>query len=147
MLYFAYGSNLNHKQMKIRCEDAKFIKKFNLKGYNLCFSHKTQNSIYGHANIIKSKNLFVPGVIWKISKNDEDELDYYEGVSYNYYFKKYFKLNGKKVLLYIQKKYYRKKPNSTYLHTIIQGYKDCNLDFDYLRRRISKYEINYKIYW
>ena len=27
MLYFAYGSNLNHKQMKTRCKGAKYIKK------------------------------------------------------------------------------------------------------------------------
>ena len=29
MLYFAYGSNLNHRQMKHRCSGSKFIKKFN----------------------------------------------------------------------------------------------------------------------
>ena len=147
MLYFAYGSNLNHKQMLYRCKDAKFIRKYKLKGYNLCFGHKTKNSIYGHANIIKSKNLIVPGVIWDISKNDENELDYYEGISYDYYFKKYFKIKGKEVLVYIQTRSYRKKPNLTYLHTIIQGYKDCQLDLNYLKRRVSKYNINYKIYW
>ena len=30
MLYFAYGSNLNHKQMAQRCKDSSFIKKFTL---------------------------------------------------------------------------------------------------------------------
>ena len=35
MLYFAYGSNLNHFQMKRRCKDSIFIKKFELKGYKL----------------------------------------------------------------------------------------------------------------
>jgi hypothetical protein len=31
MLYFAYGSNLNHFQMKRRCKDSIFLKKINLK--------------------------------------------------------------------------------------------------------------------
>ena len=30
MLYFAYGSNLNHFQMKRRCKDSEFLKKINL---------------------------------------------------------------------------------------------------------------------
>ena len=91
MLYFAYGSNLNHKQMKQRCKDSSFLKKFILKGYNLCFSHKTDKSIYGHANVIKNKNFNVPGAIWNISKKDENELDGYEGVDYNYYQKEYLR--------------------------------------------------------
>ncbi len=55
MLYFAYGSNLNHQQMKNRCDGAKYFKSHILKGYKLCFSHKTQTSVYGHANIVKVK--------------------------------------------------------------------------------------------
>ena len=30
MLYFAYGSNLNHFQMKKRCKDCSFIKKYEI---------------------------------------------------------------------------------------------------------------------
>ena len=147
MLYFAYGSNLNHKQMEYRCKNSRFIKTFNLNGYSLCFSHKTNRTIFGHANIVKDKNSEVNGVIWNITKKDEKELDWYEGVDYDYYQKEYFKLNGKKVLFYIQNVYYLKKPNSTYLHTIIDGYKDCLLDINKLKKIISKYKINYKIKW
>jgi hypothetical protein len=35
MLYFAYGSNLHHFQMKRRCKDSIFLKKINLKGFRL----------------------------------------------------------------------------------------------------------------
>ena len=52
MLYFAYGSNLNHFQMKRRCKDAIFIKKFDLKGYKLNFRSK-----YRAADIEKKKIL------------------------------------------------------------------------------------------
>ena len=40
MLYFAYGSNLNHFQMKRRCKDSIFLKKYELKGYKLNFRSK-----------------------------------------------------------------------------------------------------------
>ncbi len=147
MLYFAYGSNLNHFQMKKRCRGSKYIKNYTLNRYKLCFSHKTNTSIYGHANIIKNNKSKVEGALWKISTNDEKELDWYEGVDYNYYQKEYFKLKGQKVLFYIQNKYYFKKPNSSYLHTIIKGYKDCFLDLKKLKKIISFYNINYKINW
>ena len=147
MLYFAYGSNLNHAQMEYRCAGATFIKKHILKGHKLCFSHKTNRTVYGHANIVKNKKSEVQGAIWNISKKDEQELDVYEGIDYNYYQKEYFNFSGKKVLVYVQKKYYLQKPNSTYLHTIIQGYKDCSLDMKKLKMIISNYKINYIVSW
>ncbi len=58
MLYFAYGSNLNwHQMMKERCPESKYIQPYKLKGYKLCFSHKTKHSAYGHANIVKNKEI------------------------------------------------------------------------------------------
>ena len=145
MLYFAYGSNLNHKQMALRCHDSKYLRKHYLKGHKLCFSHKTNKTVYGHANIIKKPKSIVCGALWNISKKDEAKLDYYEGINYNYYYKDYFKLNGKKVLVYKQKIYFFKKPNKTYLSTIINGYKDCGLDLFHLKKVIKKYRLNYKL--
>ena len=147
MLYFAYGSNLNHHQMKKRCKGSKYLKKYTLNGHKLIFSHKTKDTIYGHANIIKNKNSRVFGALWDINKKDESELDGYEGVDYDYYQKEYFSLRGKKVLVYIQSKYIKKKPHSRYLHTIVQGYKDCKLDINYLKKRIFYYTINYPVRW
>ena len=147
MLYFAYGSNLNHQQMKKRCDGAKYIGKYTLQGYKLCFSHKTNHSIYGLANIIKNKKSKVFGALWNITKKNERELDGYEGVDYNYYHKEYFKIKKSKILVYVQGIYYLKKPNSTYLHTIIEGYNDCDLDIKKLKKIISKYNIKYKINW
>ena len=51
MLYFAYGSNLNHFQMKRRCKDSIFIKKYELKDYRLTFRSK-----YRAAEIEMKKN-------------------------------------------------------------------------------------------
>ena len=70
MLYFAYGSNLNHFQMKKRCGDSKFLKIIELKDYKLTF-----RSIYRAADIEPKKNSIVPGALFEISKNDEKKLD------------------------------------------------------------------------
>ena len=73
MLYFAYGSNLNHFQMKRRCKDSIFLKKYELKGFRLNFRSK-----YRAADIEKKKGFFVPGALFEISKSDEKKLDLYE---------------------------------------------------------------------
>ena len=73
MLYFAYGSNLHHQQMKRRCKDSRFIKKIILKDYRLTFRSK-----YGAADIEKNKGNKVSGALYDISKSDEKKLDKYE---------------------------------------------------------------------
>ena len=148
MFYFAYGSNLNHKRMKNRCKGAKYLRPYTLNGYELIFSYRDPEETYGYANIEKKKNFNVPGAIWKITKNDEKKLDGYEGVHLGSYDKKYFNWKGEKVLVYIQNDYAEKIPNSWYLHIIIKGYKDCALDLNYLKNRVSCYSsINYPIKW
>mgnify|MGYP001418714415 FL=1 len=150
MLYIAYGSNLNWHQMKEeRCPGSKYIQSYILKGYKLIFSHRNPNNKYGHANIEKNINFSVPGAIWNLTKKHESTLDDYEAVNYNpqYYYKEYFRWKGKRVLVYIQKIYTKRKPASSYLHTIIEGYKDCNLDMSYLKKRISNYTLSYKVHW
>ena len=73
MLYFAYGSNLHHFQMKRRCKDSLFLKKINLKDFKLTFRSK-----YRAADIEAKKNSVVPGALFEISKSDEKKLDGYE---------------------------------------------------------------------
>ena len=134
---------------KERCPSSKYIQSYNLKGYRLIFSHRNPNNKYGHANIEKNINFSVPGAIWNLTKKHESTLDDYEAVNYNpqYYYKEYFRWKGKRVLVYIQKIYTKRKPASSYLHTIIEGYKDCNLDMSYLKKRISNYTLSYKVHW
>ena len=132
MLYFAYGSNLNLFQMKRRCKDSVFIKKYELKGYRLNFRSK-----YRAADIEQSKNSLVPGALFEISKSDEKKLDVYEDFPILYK-KMYFKYYNKKVMTYIMsKKSQFKYPNEKYLNVIKQGYKDCKLDTKFLKKALS----------
>ena len=130
MLYFAFGSNLNQKQMKRRCKDSKYIGCYSLKNYKLVFRNYYLGG--GVADIQKDKNSTVLGAIYKISKKDEKELDVYEDFPKTY-IKKYFKLLGKKVMFYyMPKKTMHVPPSKRYLNLIIQGYKDCGYKNNYI---------------
>ena len=128
MLYFAYGSNLNLFQMKRRCKDSVFLKKYELKGYRLNFRSK-----YRAADIEKSKNSYVPGALFEISKSDEKKLDVYE--DYPILYKKlYFTYYNKTVMTYIMvNKTEFRYPTERYLNVVKRGYKDCKLDTKYLK--------------
>ena len=130
MLYFAFGSNLNQKQMKKRCNDSKYIGCYSLKNYKLVFRNYYLGG--GVADIQKDKNSTVLGAIYKISKKDEKALDVYEDFPKTY-IKKYFKLLGKKVMFYFMpKKTMHVPPSKRYLNLIIQGYKDCGYKNNYI---------------
>ena len=51
------------------------------------------------------------------------------------------------MLVYIQKDFFKKKPSLEYIQTIVDGYNDCNLDLNYLKKRMSYFPINYDIKW
>ena len=131
MLYFAYGSNLNHIQMKKRCKDSVFLKKINLINFTLNFRSK-----YRAADIEPKKNSIVPGALFEISKSDEKKLDVYE--DYPVLYKKYyFTYYGKKVMTYyMNKKTIFRFPTDRYLNVVKRGYLDCNLDQKFLLKAI-----------
>ena len=132
MLYFAYGSNLHHDQMKRRCKDSIFLKKINLKDFKLTFRSK-----YRAADIEPKQKSFVPGGLFEISKSDEKKLDVYE--DYPILYKKYyFTYYGKIVMTYIMtKKTSFTFPTERYLNIVKRGYKDCDLDKSYLKKALK----------
>jgi len=130
MLYFAYGSNLHHSQMKRRCKDSVFLKKSNLINFRLTF-----RSMY--ADIEFKKNSIVQGALFEISKIDEKKLDMYE--DYPIIYKKYyFVYYGKKVMTYtMTKKTLFTYPTERYLNIIKRGYKDCDLNNSFLKNALK----------
>ena len=132
MLYFAYGSNLHHSQIKKRCKDSTFLKKINLKNFKLTFRSK-----YRAADIEPKKNSIVPGGLFVISKSDEKKLDIYEDYP-SLYKKYYFYYYGKKVMTYTMvKKSPFKFPTERYLNVVKRGYKDCKIDLKYLKKTLK----------
>ena len=132
MLYFAYGSNLHHFQMKRRCKDSIFLKKINLKNFRLTFRSK-----YRAGDIEPKKNSIVQGGLYEISKIDEKKLDIYEDFP-KLYKKYYFYYYGKKVMTYtMQKKTLFRYPTERYLNIIKLGYKDCGLNKKYINKALN----------
>ena len=132
MLYFAYGSNLHHFQMKRRCKDSIYLKKINLKDFRLTFRSK-----YRAADIERKKNSIVPGGLFEISKSDEKKLDVYEDYP-NLYKKHFFIHHEKKVMTYtMKKKSLFMFPTERYLNVIKRGYKDCKIDQKFLDKALT----------
>ena len=81
--YIAYGSNLSIEQMKVRTPDAVIAGTGILKDWQLLFRQ--------FATIRKKTGFSTPVLIWKISAQDEKNLDRYEGFP-RFYSKKNLKV-------------------------------------------------------
>ena len=77
--YFAYGSNLDLPQMKMRCPSSKLISKGSLSGYRLTFNRFSSGWGGGVADVIQEKGSTVWGLVFEISDTDLERLDRYEG--------------------------------------------------------------------
>lgn len=91
--YIAYGSNLNVKQMKMRCPGDTILGTTKLKNYELLFKGSKTGS---YLTIEKKEGSTVPVVIWEVTESDEKSLDRYEGYPI-FYYKKEMKLQYKAI--------------------------------------------------
>ena len=82
--YIAYGSNLSVAQMKVRTPDAVIVGTDILKNWRLLFRT--------FVTIKKCKGYKVPVLVWKISPQDEKNLDRYEGYP-KFYIKRNLKID------------------------------------------------------
>ena len=89
--YIAYGSNLNVRQMKLRCPKATILGTAKLKGWELLFKGSKTGS---YLTIEENENGSIPVVIWEVTPSDEKALDRYEGYPV-FYYKKDIKLQYK----------------------------------------------------
>ena len=127
--YFAYGSNLDVEQMKVRCPNSEMIGKVSLPNWRLVFR--------GVADIEPFTGSQVEGGIWKISESDEVALDNYE-VYPSLYIKNYFACSIDtevvEVMFYQMTHTYdgTQAPNRHYYDTILRGYHQFGLEQKYL---------------
>lgn len=80
--YIAYGSNMDEGQMYYRCPTARLLGKAELKNYRLLFKGSKTGA---YATIEPEEGSRVPVLVWKIGKEDEKNLDRYEGFPVFYY--------------------------------------------------------------
>ena len=86
--YLAYGSNLNIRQMRMRCPSARIIGTAAIQDYELLFKG-SQTGAY--LTIEPKVGARVPVAVWSVTNEDEDALDRNE-VFPNFYYKAEMKL-------------------------------------------------------
>lgn len=130
-LYVAYGSNLNLRQMKLRCPTAKVYGKGILKDYRLLFKGSLGNAYLTVESKIGEE---VPVVIWEIEPEDELSLDRYEGYP-GFYYKKDLEVvleTGDVVtaMVYIMtgSRTHLNLPSKYYLEVVKEGYESFGFD-------------------
>ena len=138
-LYAAYGSNLNHAQMRERCPDAKYLGASMLKNHNLIFCGQPD---HGFATIETMEGKEVPIGLWEISARDEKSLDRYEGYP-NFYHKTVLPsvLDGEELhaMVYIMDLAMPVGlPSTMYYNIVEKGYRDCGLDPAYLQAALRE---------
>lgn len=130
MYYFAYGTNLNRKQMLERCPEGKPKFIATLHNYRLVFVGWSRQWRGGSASIRRSSGERVSGAIYEISEECLKRLDRYEGSNYQ-------RLNviannedrePVEAITYINTQQAEEtKPSIEYLSIIQQGYKDWGI--------------------
>jgi len=132
LYYFAYGSNLNKKQMRERCPDSKPRFTATLPNYKLVFLGWSRQWRGGTASIRPMLGEKVLGGIYEVSEQDLRRLDRDEG-----YPAIYSRLNvtvfnedgdATQAITYIRTGQAEEaKPSPEYLAIIQQGYRDWGI--------------------
>lgn len=128
MLYLAYGSNLNKRQMAYRCPAAVPIGTVVVPDMRLVFR--------GVADIEDAEGHNLHCGVWRITKACERALDIYEGVRSGLYVREFKVLcltnaEGEETvddaLIYRMQASYYAEPGVEYLASIKEGYRDFGL--------------------
>ena len=140
-LYFAYGSNMNRDQMAKRCPDAQMMDIVRLEDY--CLAFRMNGGGHGLATILPEPGSFVDGVLWRVSKWDEQNLDRYEGFPRLYRKETVAVVDPdglkREVLAYIMNSPYRDTPASPspmYLSAVFQGYQQNGIEPECLLKAV-----------
>jgi gamma-glutamylcyclotransferase (GGCT)/AIG2-like uncharacterized protein YtfP len=76
---FAYGSNLDLRQMAARCPRARSVGRAFVQGYRLGFagwSHRWGGAV---ATLVRARGHRVPGALYEVDRHDLAALDRFEG--------------------------------------------------------------------
>ena len=144
--YLAYGSNLSVEQMLRRCPDAVYVGTSKIKDRRLLFRGSMTGS---YLTIEKKKGRTVPVVVWKVSDEDEEALDLYEGFP-RFYRKEELEIEVHSLIdgtpigtvlafVYIMDETRPLgRPSSLYLRVCEEGYKRFGFDRKLLQRAVRE---------
>ena len=78
MHYFAYGSNMDWRQMKRRCPSSEFCFVARLPNYRFAIARHSQLRKCGTANIFAENGSEVWGIVYDVNEQDLQTLDGFE---------------------------------------------------------------------
>lgn len=123
--------------MKQRCPQSKKVGIACLPGYRWIISAR------GYANVVKSKDDEVEGVLYLISDSDENSLDKHEGVASGSYGKAALRVAGpqgeEEALVYVDPVTEEGVPQKEYIKRINSGLADAKLSAAYVSRYVRVY--------
>ena len=130
MNYFAYGSNMDVRQMAVRCPDAVVTGRACLRGYRFLIN------THGVATVIQAEEAPVHGILWNISARDEASLDRYEGVATGFYRKAKMLVQTEEsvqadALIYIAEDDRPGQPRPGYLERVVEAAQQQGLPAGY----------------
>ena len=138
--YIAYGSNLNIRQMRMRCPGARIIGTSVIEDYRLLFKGSRSGS---YLTIEPQEGSSVPVAAWEVTEADEKALDRYEGFPVFYYKKELVlpikgirsgRVRKRKAFVYIM---HEDRPfglpSQHYLSVCAEGYRNFGFDEKYLK--------------
>ena len=143
--YIAYGSNLNIRQMRMRCPSARIIGTSEIPDYELLFKGSKTGS---YLTIEPKKGSRVPVAAWEVSAEDEQTLDRYEGFPAFYYKKEMLlpikgirsgKIRRRNTFVYIMHEdRVLGVPSNFYMQTCLSGYKSFGFDPKFLHEAYDR---------
>ena len=143
--YIAYGSNLNIRQMRMRCPSARIIGISEIPEYELLFKG-SKTGFY--LTIEPKKGSRVPVAAWEVSAEDEQALDRYEGFPTFYYKKEMLlpikgirsgKIRRRNTFVYIMHEdRVLGVPSNFYMQTCLSGYKSFGFDPKFLHEAYDR---------
>lgn len=80
ILYFAYGSNLDHIQMAERCPRSRLLGVGSLSDMKLSFTGHSSRWDGGVATVLSERGAVVEGILYQLTSEDLIRLDRFEGV-------------------------------------------------------------------
>lgn len=133
MLYFAFGSNLNLRQMARRCPAAIPLQRFQLGDSRLVFR--------GVADCVYEPGSKCIGGLWRITPACLRALDAYEGIGSGMYRKEYTEVGrgkyaGEQVMFYCMNSTGIFPPSTGYLAGIREGYRDFKIPVKHLEAAV-----------
>ena len=134
-LYFAYGSNLNRRQIKRRCPGSKVYDEGVLEGYTLIFRRQ------GVADVVPCVGGKVFGGLYTLTPQDIDSLDCREGVPHVYQ-RGPCEVKVREEIVpaffyYMNPEFLVKKPCRSYYEKIVDGYEKWGIELRYLEDALS----------